>query len=226
MRLAAAIAAAALLAASAEGQVRLVVKNDGRKVISNIPAPGSGRGTDFNWLAKQRNRASRYDAIIERYSLKYGVDPVLVRAVIQVESDFNPNCVSNKGARGLMQLMPETAKQYRLSSVFVPEENIRGGVLHLKYFLDLFPNDLSRALAAYNAGEGAVFKYGGIPPYEETMTYVKRALTVYYGRPYGQATSYSGRRGGPKLRGGFGRQVMAPLAATAMLPGMRYLGSQ
>ena len=224
MRLVLAVAASALLAASAAAQVRLVVKSDGRKVISNIPAPGSRRGTDYNWLAKQRNRASQYDAIIERYALKYRVDPVLVRAVIQVESDFNPRCVSNKGARGLMQLMPETAKQYRIASVFDPEENIRGGILHLKYMLDLFPNDLSRALAAYNAGENAVLKYGGIPPYEETTTYVKRALTVYYGRPYGQATSFAGRRDGPKLRGGFGREVMAPLAT--LLPGMKYLGSQ
>jgi soluble lytic murein transglycosylase-like protein len=225
MRLAVALVAAALLASSVEGQVHLVVKGDGRKVISNIPAPGSRRGTDYNWLARQRNRASKYDAIIDRYSLQYGVDPVLVRAVIQVESDFNPNCVSNKGARGLMQLMPATAKQYRITSVHDPEQNIRGGVLHLKYMLDLFPDDLSRALAAYNAGENAVLKYGGIPPYQETMAYVKRALTVYYGRPYGQATSFAGRRGGPKLRGGFGQQVVAPLAS-AMLPGMRYLGSQ
>lgn len=224
MRLFLVVAASALVAASAAAQVRLVVKSDGRKVISNIPAPGSRRGTDYNWLARQRNRASQYDSIIERYSLKYGVDPVLVRAVIQVESDFNPRCVSNKGARGLMQLMPETAKQYRLASIFDPEENIRGGILHLKYMLDLFPNDLTRALAAYNAGENAVLRYGGIPPYEETTTYVKRALTVYYGRPYGQATSFAGRRDGPKLRGGFGRQVMAPLAT--LLPGMKYLGSQ
>jgi soluble lytic murein transglycosylase-like protein len=217
------LAAAAFLALSATAQVQLTVKADGSKVITNFGASGSKKGSDYKWLAKQHNRPSKWDKMIDMYADKYGVDPVLVRAVIQVESDFNPGCVSNKGARGLMQLMPATAKQYGIAQVHDPEENIRGGIRHLAYMLNLFP-DLPRALAAYNAGEGAVYKYGGIPPYEETTNYVKRALTVYYGRPYGQATSYAGRRGGPKLRGGFGREVVAPLAA--MLPGMKYLGSE
>ena len=87
----------------------------------------------------------------------------------------------------------------------------------------LFPRDLPRALAAYNAGENAVFKYAGIPPYDETLTYVKRALTVYYGSPYGQATAYRGSPGAKKLAGGFGSQFLQPIAA---LPGMRYLGTR
>lgn len=212
-----------LIAASASANVRLVIKKDGTKVISNVGfAPG--RGSDYGWLAKQHDRRSRYDAIIERYSEEYGVDPVLVRAVIQVESNFNPRCLSNKGARGLMQLMPETAKRFGVKTVHDPEQNIRGGIRYLSILLDLFNDDLPRALAAYNAGEGAVQRYGGIPPYEETTTYVKRALTVYYGRPYDQAVSFAGKRGGKKLRGGMGRNV--PPVAAALIPGMRYLGSQ
>lgn len=211
-----------LFASAAWSDVRLMVRRDGTKVIYNV---GSySRGSDLAWLAKQRNRRSTWDPVIERYSSKFGVDPILVRAVIQVESDFNPACVSRKGARGLMQLMPGTAQRYGIARIHDPEENIRGGIRYLADLLDMFPGDLPRVLAAYNAGENAVVRYGGIPPYEETSTYVKRALTVYYGRPYGQATSFAARRGSKRLRGGFGAQVIEPLAS-AVLPGMRYLGT-
>ncbi len=145
-----------------------------------------------------------------------------MRAVIQVESNFDPKCISRRGARGLMQLMPETARRYGVLNVFDPEENIRGGVHYLADLLQLFPKDLPRALAAYNAGENAVLKYAGIPPFNETATYVKRALTVYYGAPYGQATWFPGAKGGRKLAGGFSSQLLTPIAA---LPGMRYLGT-
>lgn len=212
-----------LVASVASAGVHLVVKKDGSKVISNVGFAPGGKDTDYNWLAKQHDRRTRYDEIIERHAAKYGVDPVLVRAVIQVESNFNPRCVSNKNARGLMQLIPETAKRFGVSVVHDPEENIRGGVRYLATLLEMFDDDLPRALAAYNAGEGAVQKYGGIPPYEETSTYVKRALTVYYGRPYGTAMSFAAKRGGKKLRGGFGATVQ-PVAA--LIPGMRYLGTQ
>ena len=168
--------------AGADGQVSLTIRADGKKVISNFGAQRSKK-SDWNWLARQRNRSSQYDALIDRYASQHGVDPVLVRAVIVVESNFDPRCVSHRGARGLMQLMPETAKRYGVRDIFDVEQNIRGGVRYLADLLEMFPNDLSRALAAYNAGENAVIRTGGIPPYEETMTYVKRALTVYYGRP-------------------------------------------
>ena len=212
---------ALVIAAPVHAQVSLLIRADGKKVISNFGAQGSRR-TDWNWWAKQRNRRSAYDAIIERYAVQHGVDPVLVRAVIAVESNFDPRCVSHKGARGLMQLMPETARRYGVRDIFDVEQNIRGGVRYLADLLELFPNDLSRTLAAYNAGEGAVLRTGGIPPYEETTTYVKRALTVYYGRPYG-AVGFSGAPGGKKLKGGFGSAAAQPIA---ILPGMRYLGSQ
>jgi len=211
------------LGASLQAQVRLIIKRDGTKVISNFGSATSAHANDWNWWAKQRNRRSGYDAYIDRYAAQYSVDPVLVRAVIQVESDFNPRCVSNKGARGLMQLMPETARQYGVRNIFDPEENIRGGVHNLADLLNRHRGDLHRVLAAYNAGDGAVAKYRGIPPYEETMTYVKRALTVYYGTPYEQAVNFAGGRGGRKLTGGFTSRV-EPIVA--VLPGMRYLGTR
>ncbi len=210
-----------LAAGAADAQVRLSVKRDGTKVITNFG--DTARGSNLAWLAKQHDRRSKYDPIIERYAAKYRVDPTLVRAVIQVESDFNLACVSSKGARGLMQLMPGTAKRFGVEKVHDADQNIHGGVKYLAYLMRLFPNDLPRALAAYNAGENAVIRYGGIPPYPETQNYVKRALTVYYGRPYGGVgggVSFAGRRGGPKLRGGFGG---APVVA-ALIPNAKYLG--
>jgi soluble lytic murein transglycosylase-like protein len=216
-----------LVASAAHADVKLATKRNGTKVIYNVGrSPAGGRGSDLNWLAKRHDRASKYDPIIERYAAQYNVDPTLIRAVIQVESNFNQNCVSNKGARGLMQLMPATARRFGVTNINDPEQNIHGGVRFLAYLIRLFNGDLPRVLAGYNAGENAVLKYGGIPPYEETSTYVVRALTVYHGRPYGGgATSYAGGRGKPALRGGFGRSVAAPLAA-ALIPGAKYLGTR
>ncbi len=212
----------ALTVASASAQVHIVVRHDGRKVISNMGGSGSGKSSDWKWLARQRNRKSAYDEAIDRHAVAHRVDPVLVRAVIQVESNFNPLCTSNKGARGLMQLMPETARRYGVRNILDPDQNIQGGVRYLADLVRMFPNDLPRALAAYNAGENAVIRYGAIPPYQETMTYVKRALTVYYGTPYGQAAGYSGGEGGGRrLNGGFRSRIEPILVA---IPGMRFLG--
>ncbi|MDQ3283967.1 MAG: lytic transglycosylase domain-containing protein [Acidobacteriota bacterium] len=197
-----------LVAGAAHADVKLVIRRDGKKEISNI-TPATTRGTDLSWLSKRHDRRSQFDPIIERYAAKYNVDPTLVRAVIQVESNFNPACVSHKGARGLMQLMPETAKRFGVTNIHDPEQNIHGGVKYLSYLMRLFNEDMPRVLAGYNAGENAVLKYGGIPPYQETSNYVTRALTVYHGRPYGTATSFRGRRGKPLLRGGFGRAFVA-----------------
>lgn len=211
-----------IVAGAVQADVRIAMKRNGEKVIYNA-APPRGASRDLNWLAKRHDRSSKYDPIIERYAARYDVDPTLVRAVIQVESNFNPNCVSHKGARGLMQLMPGTARRFGVTMIHDAEQNIHGGVRYLAYLMDLFNQDLPRVLAGYNAGENAVLKYGGIPPYEETGTYVKRALTVYHGRPYGGGISFAGRRGGKKLRGGFGAQMMQPVAAV-LIPGAKYLG--
>ena len=120
---------------------------------------------------------SKYDYLITKASEKYSVDPALIKAVIKAESNFNHRAVSKKGARGLMQLMPATASSLQVQDSFHPESNIEGGVRYLRYLLNYFSGNLNLALAAYNAGENAVIKYGGIPPYRETQTYVRRVLS-------------------------------------------------
>ncbi len=117
-----------------------------------------------------------YGEIIDRFSAEHGVDAKLVRAVIQVESGYKERARSSKGAMGLMQLMPATARQYRLIDPYDPRSNIEAGVRHLKTLLDRFP--LQVALAAYNAGESAVERFRGVPPYPETRDYVSRILQL------------------------------------------------
>jgi soluble lytic murein transglycosylase-like protein len=122
---------------------------------------------------------NNYDALISEVSNKYQVDSALVKAIIRAESGFNPIAVSQKGARGLMQLMPETASRVNVSNPFNPQENIEGGVRYFKYLLSLFHNDIRLSLAAYNAGENIVSKLGTIPPYRETIDYVRKVLHFY-----------------------------------------------
>ncbi|MFU8857010.1 MAG: lytic transglycosylase domain-containing protein [Deferrisomatales bacterium] len=117
--------------------------------------------------------------VAEREAGRHGLDPRLVRAVIYVESGENPRAVSPKGAQGLMQLMPGTADELGVGNPFRPRENIQGGVSYLASMLQRFGGDLELALAAYNAGPGAVQRHGGIPPYPETQRYVKKVLEVY-----------------------------------------------
>ena len=107
-------------------------------------------------------------------SAKYDVSEDLIHAVIKAESAYNPNAVSLKGAGGLMQLMPDTATQYGVADRFSPKENIDGGTKYLKILLDRYDGDIGMAVAAYNAGEGTVDKYGDIPPYSETKAYVQK----------------------------------------------------
>ena len=123
--------------------------------------------------------SNQYDSLISEFSRKYQVDFALIKAIIRAESGFNPLAVSRKGAKGLMQLMPETAQRVNVSNVFNPRENIEGGVRHVKYLLSLFNNDLRLSLAAYNAGENIVGELRSIPPYRETVDYVKRVLSFY-----------------------------------------------
>jgi soluble lytic murein transglycosylase-like protein len=122
---------------------------------------------------------ARFDDFIFTSSNRYGVDPALVRAVVKVESDFNEAARSHKGAQGLMQLMPDTARLHNVGNAYDPEENIEGGVRHLRLLLDLYRGDVPLTLAAYNAGIKAVEKHRGIPPYSETKEYVRRVLNFH-----------------------------------------------
>ncbi len=158
----------------------------GIKCFTNIPT-GSQRyalvlQSDFGQISPYSGflaeRRSTYDAIVTEASRTYQVDQALVRAVIHTESAFNPMAVSPKGASGLMQLMPGTAQRYGVRDVFNPTENVYGGVHYLRDLLDTFNNNLSLAVAAYNAGENAVSRYGDIPPYAETNNYVRRVLAL------------------------------------------------
>ncbi len=117
------------------------------------------------------------DALIQKYALQNGLQPEVVRAVIQQESSGNPNSVSVVGAQGLMQLMPETARGLGVQNAFDPEQNIAGGTKYLAGLLKEFGNDLPKALAAYNAGPGAVRKAGGVPHFQETQNYVNRIMS-------------------------------------------------
>jgi soluble lytic murein transglycosylase-like protein len=128
-------------------------------------------------------RVPQYDREISEASERYGIPEPLIRAVIRVESGFNPRAVSRKGARGLMQLMPETAALLGVSDSFNPRQNIDGGVRHLKGLVERFGDDIRIVLAAYNAGEKAVLSHGGVPPYPETRQYVSRVLEVYGALP-------------------------------------------
>lgn len=121
---------------------------------------------------------SAIEELIVEIAGSHNVDTGLVRAVIQVESTFNPSAVSSRGASGLMQLMPYTAEQYGVRNILDPSENIRGGVQHLQYLLKVFKNDTTLALAAYNAGVTAVRRYQGVPPYKETQAYVRKVLDL------------------------------------------------
>jgi len=121
------------------------------------------------------------DTAIEQAAARHNVDPNLVRAVVKVESNFNPNAVSRKGAMGLMQLMPSTARQLKVKNPFDPEQNVDAGVRHLKQLLESYGGDVKLTLAAYNAGAGAVARSSGVPHFAETQNYVRRITNLYYG---------------------------------------------
>lgn len=156
----------------------------GVKHFTNIPT-GSQRyqlalRTHFIGLSPDlTTHRSAYDRIVVDASRAYQVDQALVRAMIHAESAFNPMAISPKGAVGLMQLMPDTANRYGVRDSFDPSDNVHGGVHYLRDLLDMFDNNLTLAIAAYNAGENAVTRYGGVPPYAETTRYVQKVLSLH-----------------------------------------------
>ncbi|MFH1130894.1 MAG: lytic transglycosylase domain-containing protein, partial [Pseudomonadota bacterium] len=125
-------------------------------------------------------RYSKYDEHIRQASSYYHIPEHLIRAVIHVESDYDPEAISRAGARGLMQLMPTTAKHMGVSNMFDPKQNIFGGTRYLRVLANRFSGDLTMTIAGYHAGANAVSKYGGIPPYETTQTYVRMVLKRYF----------------------------------------------
>ena len=142
---------------------------------------GALSGTAQGWLRMPEAVRTRYSEEIREMAARHGVAPDLVESVIRVESAFNPRAVSNKGAQGLMQLMPYTARNLNVTNAFDPNENVDAGVRHLKALLQNYNGNLELSLAAYNAGSGAVDRNKGIPPYRETREYVRKITDLYQG---------------------------------------------
>jgi soluble lytic murein transglycosylase-like protein len=146
---------------------KLVMRTDSPRSAVRMPSDSSPA------------RYGRYDDHIRQAAALYQIPEDLIRAVIQVESDFDPRAVSPANAKGLMQLMPETAERMFVTDIFDPRQNIFGGVRYLRVLANLFNGDIELTVAGYNAGEGAVMRHGGIPPFPETQEYVKRVLANY-----------------------------------------------
>jgi len=169
----------AAVACAAAAEVRVSVR-DGKRVIYN---DGPAKiGASDEWLATRVRQVSAYDALIDRAALDNDLDPKLVKSVMLVESGFNPAAISKKGARGLMQLMPDVAAEHGVSDPHDPKQNITAGTAMLARLLLTYRGDLIKSLAAYNAGEAAVDRYDGVPPYDETQLYVRKTLAAYYGK--------------------------------------------
>ena len=134
-------------------------------------------GSSINLGPWTFQRSKKYSSLIEELSQQFSLDANLIKAVIHAESAFNPGAVSPKGALGLMQLMPDTARMIGIKNPFIPKENLLGGTKYLAKLIKKYDN-IEHALAAYNAGEGAVDQFGGIPPYSETKSYVRKVLTL------------------------------------------------
>jgi soluble lytic murein transglycosylase-like protein len=188
------LAMVVFLPAVAQAQIYVWRDAAGNLVLSDRPkdpsaqtytvrAAASPAPTAFRTTKATTGRGAQFDSLIEQNAAAQGVSPHLVRAVIQQESAFNPRARSHKGAMGLMQLMPETAAELGVFDPYDPSENIRGGVQYLKSLLVKFAQNVELALAAYNAGPGAVQKYGAIPPYRETRNYVSKITTAVDAAP-------------------------------------------
>jgi hypothetical protein len=173
-----------LAATFAQADIFKYVDDEGVLHLTNVPTK---RDVKYILVLKEKRilfrsdiNINNFDQIITRAADKYRIDSALIKAVIKAESNFNHQAVSPVGAQGLMQLMPTTAYQLQVEDAFHPEKNIDGGVRYLSYLLKLYRGNLTLALAAYNAGEGAVAKYKNqVPPYQETKNYVKRVLSYY-----------------------------------------------
>jgi Transglycosylase SLT domain len=180
---------AALWAAASGAQAQIYTRVNGNGVIeaTNVPDdPGfrltyPGKGTLIHSRGFRMAYHGEYDNHILDAGAAHGVSSELIKAVIQVESEFDRLAVSSKGAQGLMQLMPFTARHFGVADPFDPRQNIFGGVQYLRFLLDMFNGNVALALAGYNAGENAVTRYGGVPPYRETRNYVDKIQSILGG---------------------------------------------
>ena len=192
------ISFAIVLPSAFAGSLYVIEKNDGVKVFTNRrPASDQRfsvfvsrspkysrmfRRSSFGWKSMPNSffvaRSTDYDDLIHATSLKYGVEPALVKAVVHIESGFNPGATSPVGAMGLMQLMPGTADRFGVDDAYEPNSNVEGGVRYLRWLLDRYNGNRALALAAYNSGEGTVDREGGIPEIEETTNYVRNVLKM------------------------------------------------
>lgn len=180
----------ALCAAPASASsVEITVRGDGMKLMKNEPGESRVRRLAMRLLPVPD---SKFSELIDRFAAERGLDPLLVQALMQVESGYNPNALSQKGAMGLMQLMPDTARELSVEDPWDPEQNVRGGTAYLKRQLDRFGN-IEWALAAYNAGPEAVNRHGGIPPFDETRAYVRKIFCLLEGGCEGDEPESSGR---------------------------------
>ena len=149
------------------------------RVRNSSSSEATPSGDASGKVVQGRSASVDLAALVKEAGERHGVDPALILAVIRQESAFDPFAVSHKGAMGLMQLMPDTAKSLGVKDILDPAENVQGGVKHLRRLLERYEGDVRLALAAYNAGEGAVDRYGEIPPYRETRDYVERISKSY-----------------------------------------------
>ncbi|MGC2209883.1 MAG: lytic transglycosylase domain-containing protein [Candidatus Korobacteraceae bacterium] len=176
------------------GEVSSYIESRPRLDTGKAQLKGELAAQDPNYTQAAEDRSvssAQIDRYINEAASRHHVDPNLVRALVKVESNFNPRAVSSKGAMGLMQLMPATARMYAVRNPFDAAQNVDAGVRHLKGLLDNFKGDVRLSLAAYNAGEGAVQRNGGIPPYTETRNYVKRITNLMAGDSAMHITSAS-----------------------------------
>ena len=217
-----AVAATVLLAVPSQAQIYTRRNEKGVVEATNIPAsrgyrltyPGKGTLIHSTEYRLRRSYNGEFDQHIAAATLAYNVDLELVRAIIQVESDFDNLARSSKGAMGLMQLMPATAARFGVGDAWNPRQNIFGGVQYLRFLLDLFRGDIALVAAAYNAGENAVIRYNGVPPYRETMGYVGRVRALLSGAAVTLAsmTSYVP---GPGLLSGKQNAIARPVPPLA-----------
>jgi len=204
------LALAALAAGATDASAQIYTRRNERGVVEATNAPDEpdfrltypGKGTLIHSAAYKLRLSynGEFNHHINAAAAMHGVDVDLVRAVIQVESDYDQLAVSSKGAQGLMQLMPDTARRFGVTNSFDPRQNVFAGVRYLRFLLDMFQNNVALAVAAYNAGENAVLRYGGVPPFKETRSYVQKVQTLLSG-------------GGPTLASGTAASVQAAFFA-------------